>query len=244
MISKEQIKSIRLLRQKKYRDKWGLFIAEGPKVIRELVDSKYIAKDFFCVEEYVDKNIISNVHVVKQEELQSISALTTANQVLGVFQKPEIIYNEDSIQHELILALDDIRDPGNLGTIIRIADWFGINNIICSESTVDVYNPKVIQSTMGSIARVSTHSMELEVALKKFNTIYAAVLEGENIYSTDLSSSGVILIGNESNGISDKLMQYVSKKISIPNFGGNTKLAESLNAAVATAVICSEFRRR
>ena len=176
--------------------------------------------------------------------MEQISALTTPNQVIGIFEIPAIKLNPESLKEELVLALDDIRDPGNLGTIIRIADWFGIKNILCSESCVDLFNPKVVQATMGSISRVNVCFGDLDrvlVKLKAYMPVYGSVLEGKDIYSLELSANGVILIGNESNGVSDSLLKLVSHEISIPNFSSG---ADSLNAAIATAVICSEFRRR
>jgi len=244
MISKAQIKNIRLLHQKKYRDKLGLFIAEGPKVVRELMSSGFRMKEIYCLVEF--NPVPFEFQEVTQEELQRISTLTTANQVLAIVEVPRINLDADSMKKELILALDDIRDPGNMGTIIRIADWFGIHHILCSESSVEIFNPKVIQSTMGSIARVNVYRVDLDKVLKSFDPVYAAVLDGKSIYKEKLSDRGVILIGNESQGISEKLMKYVSTRIAIPNRGGlhSQAQAESLNAAVATAIICSEFRRR
>jgi TrmH family RNA methyltransferase len=248
MISKGQIKNIRFLQQKKYRDEQRLFIAEGPKVVVELLNSKFKTKELFYTEEFKHPGTGIKGIKVSEKELQNISALKTANQVLAVFEIPELKCNTDTLKKELVLALDDIRDPGNMGTIIRIADWFGINHVLCSESCVDVFNPKVVQSTMGSIARVNVCSADLDMVLKELQPVYAAVLNGKNIYSTKLTSKGVILIGNESKGISEKLMKHVSDKISIPNFSSPQEThsagAESLNAAIATAIICSEFRRK
>ncbi len=242
MISKAQIKNIRLLHQKKYRDEEGLFIAEGPKIVGDLLRSRFKVKEVFAVRGFKTERPDVKVHEVSEKEMESISALATPNEVLAVFEIPEsIIPASSSIASELVLALDDIRDPGNMGTIIRIADWFGISNILCSISCVDIYNPKVIQSTMGSIARVNVCCLDLDKTLKEFDTVFAAVLGGDNIYTHKLSNRGVILIGNEANGVSEKLMKRVSHRISIPGF---SKGADSLNAAVATAVICSEFRRR
>ncbi|MBI4930344.1 MAG: RNA methyltransferase [Bacteroidetes bacterium] len=243
MISKSKIKFVRSLHQKKYRDAEGLFIAECPKVVNELLHSNYRAKEIFATNQfkvhpdfYRDK-----VQEISEKELESISALTTPNQVLAVFEIVTQQFTINSVSDKLVLALDDIRDPGNMGTIIRIADWFGINHILCSETCVDIYNPKTVQASMGSMARVCAHYVNLGNTLKNSKPVYAAVLDGKNIYSEKLSSTGVILIGNESKGISENLIKCVSNKISIPNFSSG---ADSLNAAVATAVICSEFRRR
>ena len=244
MIAKAEIKQIKLLHQKKYREEKQLFIAEGPKMVNELVKSKYLVKEVFATKEFKVQSSKFKVREISEKELTQISALTTPNQVLGVFEIPVTKLNIESLKQELVLALDDIRDPGNLGTIIRIADWFGIKNILCSEGCVDLFNPKVVQATMGSIARVTVHYDNPETTLsvlKKSMAIYGAAMDGENIYTQELPSCGIILIGNESKGISENLLQLVSQKISIPNFSSG---AESLNAAIAAAVICSEFRRR
>lgn len=242
MISKAQIKNIRLLHQKKHRDEAGLFIAEGPKVVEELLNSPFRVKDVFATKEFIAPASFKGVKVqeVNEKEMGSISALMAPNQVLAVFEAEEALLDLPALKSELVLALDDIRDPGNLGTIIRIADWFGIRHILCSQNCVDVFNPKVIQATMGSIARVQLNYVDLEDVLFQFDTVYAAVLNGASIYSQRLVPKGVLLIGNESKGISEKLMKRVTRKVSIPRFSNG---AESLNAAVATAVICSEFRR-
>jgi len=172
-----------------------------------------------------------------------MSALSAPNQVLGVFEilQPELKINR--LKEKLVLALDDLRDPGNLGTVIRVADWFGINDILCSHNCVDVYNPKVVQSTMGSLARVAVYYCDLESVLQNLSPVYATVLNGKNVYAEKLSDKGVILIGNESHGISAELLSKVThaQAISIPNFSPK---ADSLNAAIATSIFCSEFRRR
>ena len=245
MVSKSQIKQLLQLQQKKYRDDQKLFIAEGPKIVNELLSSKYKVKEIYATKEFKSSGLHFTINHITEKELEQISALTTPNQVLGVFDMHTDVSSPfiDGTS-SLILALDDIRDPGNLGTIIRISDWFGISKIICSENCVDVYNPKVVQATMGSIARVEVTYVNLLSTLNEFKNqktkIYGAVMKGKNIYSEKLSGNGVILIGNESRGISERFIQFVTDKISIPNFGK----ADSLNAAIATAVICSEFRRR
>ena len=241
MISKAQIKLLRQLNQKKYRDEYGLFIAEGPKVVNELMNSHYKLKEIHALSGYQLSNTKYKVQEVTQKELEQISFLTAPNEVLGVFEIPPSTYRQSSIISQLVLALDDIRDPGNLGTMIRIADWFGIKNILCSETCVDVYNSKVVQGSMGSIARVNIHYVKLENALKEFEPIYGAVMDGKNIYTEKFSSKGVILIGNESRGISEGLLPLITNKISIPRFSDKT---DSLNAAIAAAIICSEFKRR
>ncbi|MEK6616878.1 MAG: RNA methyltransferase [Bacteroidota bacterium] len=252
MISKAQIKQVRLLHQKKYRDEKNLFIAEGQKVVNELLNSKYKVKEIFATKQFQVSGFRFHVEEVSENELAQISALTTPHQVLAVVEslkgeKTKSPFRDvELLADELVIALDDISDPGNFGTIIRIADWFGINHLLCSEACVDVYNPKVVQAAMGSIARVDVHYGNLASLMEDVRgqmadvKIYGAVLNGKNIYSEKLSDNGIILIGNESRGISENLLQYVSNKLSIPNFSTG---ADSLNAAVATAVICSEFRR-
>lgn len=240
MLSRSEIKKIRQLTQKKFRDEQKLFIAEGPKVVRELLNCGFIPKVIYSTETFPG----ISTYKIAAKELEKISLLTTPNKVLGVFEmkKRQTKINPS----ELSLALEDIRDPGNLGTIIRIADWFCIKNIYCSETCVDVYNPKVIQATMGSIARVNVSYVKLSSFLgsaqlqERDFKIFGAVMNGKNIYSEKLPSQGILLIGNESKGISEELLKIVTDKITIPSFGK----AESLNAAVATAIICSEFKRR
>ena len=239
MLSKSLLKETRLLQQKKYRDARGLFVAEGPKMVNELLAAGYKVKNIFGTREFFSPKAYP-VLPVTENELERLSALTAPNKVVGVFEMAFPGYDLSLMMEKLVLALDDIRDPGNLGTIIRIADWFGIGHILCSESSVDLYNPKVVQATMGSIARVNVHYVNLEKALEDFEPVFGAVLNGKNIYKEKLAAKGVILLGNESNGVSDTLTKLVTHKISVPAFGK----AESLNVAAAAAVICSEFRRR
>jgi len=240
MVSKNQIKLITSLVQKKYRKQHGLFIAEGVKVIDELIKSNfelehlYITKPmFFGISEKIKT-------LVTDSELKKISALTTSNDCLAVFKIP----NERKIKTDgLIVALDDVRDPGNLGTIIRLCDWFGIEQLICSEQTVDLYNPKVVQATMGSISRVNVSYVDLNDTLINLELpIFGTFMDGENIYKTKLPSNGVIVLGNEANGISSEIEKIATHKIAIPRFG-NLQLTESLNVATATAIVLSEFKR-
>jgi RNA methyltransferase, TrmH family len=241
MVSKNQIKLITSLAQKKYRKQHQLFFAEGIKVIDELIKSDFVLDQLFHTREMFERISASKKTLITTDELKKISALTTPNDCLAVFkmkiQKP--------IQEEgLILALDDIRDPGNMGTIIRLCDWFGINQIVCSEETVDLYNPKVVQSTMGSIARVSVNYVNLEDYLNTSSSeIFGTFMEGENIYKTKLPSQGIIVLGNEANGISNAIKNKVTQKLSIPRFG-DLQLTESLNVATAAAIVLSEFKRK
>ena len=240
MLSKNQIKLITSLQQKKYRFANQLFFAEGIKVIQEL-----LASNFELVHLYSTKNDFEEVSnfnktVILESELKKITALTTPNSCLAVFK---IAAEKPIIESGLILALDSIRDPGNLGTILRLCDWFGINQIICSNETVDIYNPKVVQATMGSIARVNVNYIDLNAfVFQSKMPVYGTFMDGENIYKSELPQEGIIIMGNEANGISPELEKLVKNKITIPRFGILQK-TESLNVANATAIILSEFRR-
>ena len=240
MVSKNQIKLITGLQQKKYRHEQELFLAEGVKVIRELLQSDF-ELEFLCqTEALFDEVPDSKKYIVTESELKKISALSAANNCLAVFKMPQ---PKPLVSNGLIVALDDIRDPGNMGTIIRLCDWFGIEQLICSTETVDIYNPKVVQATMGSISRVSVHYLNLEKYLSETNLpVFGTFMDGKNIYSETLPKEGIIVMGNEANGISATIEKTASNRLSIPRFG-NLKQAESLNVATATAIILSEFRR-
>ncbi len=288
MLTAKQLKFISSLHQKKFREEYNCFIAEGQKIVGEILDSEYRVQGIYATREWMQNHhheATNNIPVFETlpREMQRISSLTTPSPVLAVVRIPDYAKKDvtdltsnpdppgssDSIKSEpfttsadrsvnpLILALDDIRDPGNLGTIIRIADWFGIGSIMCSHSSVDAYNPKVVQATMGSIARVRIYVTDLEKALLHPHTVvrdipvgpfpvFGAVLEGESIYSTEnIQGHGIIVIGNESHGISVRLEPLIQHRISIPAASPKGRnRAESLNAAVAAAIICSEFRRR
>lgn len=241
MISKNQVKLLKSLQQKKYRKLYHLFIAEGVKVIQELVNSNYELVELFTTRELFPNVEKSKVNLISDNDLKNISALVTPNECLAVFIIPEEVKNDYS--NTLQIALDDIRDPGNMGTIIRLADWFGIQNILCSEATVDVYNPKVIQATMGSIARVNVTYCDLKKELLEAKVpVYGTLLEGKNIYAEALMQPSIIVLGNESNGISEEIQRLITHKITIPRFGTLQK-TESLNVATATAIVLSEFCR-
>lgn len=247
MISKNQIKFVRQLEQKKYRQREGLFVAEGPKVVGDLLRHGWQPKALYATSawEVVDGMTGSGVVQVSDEELQRLSFLQHPQQVLAVFPMPENREMPPLKQGRLYLALDGVQDPGNLGTIIRIADWFGINTIYCSTDTADVWNPKVVQATMGSIARVSLYYTDLPQVLKSAEVpVYGTLLDGEDIYSQSLSSDGIIVMGNEGNGLSAPVRELVDRKLLIPSFNSSPDMAESLNVAIATAITCSEFRRR
>lgn len=255
MLSKNQIKFLNALKQKKFREENQLFIAEGNKIISELLESSIRVKQVYSTEPALSKlkkNKAVEYFCIKETELERISSLTTPNEMLAVCSIPKPSLEITVLKDRLTLLLDTVKDPGNLGTIIRIADWFGIETIICSEESADAFNPKVVQATMGSIARVKIHYTKLKEFLGTNEQrlklpVYGALLEGQNIYTSPLPTSAFIMIGNESKGISDELIPFLTHKITIPSFshfkstGGET---ESLNAAVATAVICAEFRRR
>jgi TrmH family RNA methyltransferase len=240
MVSKNQIKLITSLQQKKFRKQHKLFIAEGVKVIQELIDANYKLNDLFTTQNDFSNLKTGKTHAITQADLKKISALTTPNTCLATFSIPENIKIE---LNGLVLALDSIRDPGNLGTIIRLCDWFGIETLLCSEETVDVYNPKVIQATMGSISRVSIVYCDLENELKGSEIpVFGTFMDGKSIYNESLPHEGIIVMGNEANGISSTIEKIVSERISIPRFG-NLQLTESLNVATATAIILNEFKR-
>ncbi|MEW5676921.1 RNA methyltransferase [Flavobacterium enshiense] len=240
MVSKSQIKLITSLQQKKYRKLHGLFLAEGIKVIQELLRSNFVLHHLYVTDAVFDAVPKQKVSVVTEAELKKISALKTPNNCLALFEIPK---GEEISEAGLIVALDDIRDPGNLGTILRLCDWFGIQNVVCSEETVDIYNPKVVQATMGSITRVNVIYTDLEVFLEKTQLpVYGTFMDGENIYKNNLPDNGVIVMGNEANGISPAIEKLCTQRIAIPRFG-DLKQTESLNVATATAIILSEFRR-
>jgi len=238
LVSKSQIKLITSLQQKKYRNKWGLFVAEGPKVIKELLKANLSLHSLYVTEIDLFKGV--SAEVISEKELSKISFLKNASNSVAVFKIPK---PKNSSEKNTIVALDAIRDPGNLGTIIRLCDWFGVEQLVCSEDTVDCYNPKVIQATMGSISRVKIKYLNLiEYISETKLPVYAGVMNGENIYKQKLPESAIIILGNEANGISDELINLASNKIAIPQFGA-LKKTESLNVATATAVLLSEFKR-
>jgi len=252
VLSKNKIKLIRSLDLKKNRLTSGLFVAEGKKLVFDLLASEIAVSEIFCTKliysELINYKNISEIEVVEKEELAKISFLKTTPEIVAVFKIPESVIDWNEIKSDLTLVLDSIQDPGNLGTIVRLADWFGIRNIICSEESADLYNPKVIQSTMGGFARVKVHYVPLNEFLKQAKQlnipVYGTFLEGENLFKCDLTAYGIIVMGNEGNGISNITKTYISRKIHIPSFPTGTATSESLNVAIATSVICAEFRRR
>ncbi|MDG1037616.1 MAG: RNA methyltransferase [Polaribacter sp.] len=239
-ISKNQVKLLTSLSQKKYRLKNKLFIAEGVKVVDELLKSSFEVETLFCTDDFYIDISDEKVARISEGDLKKISNLKTPNKVLGLFKIPDEKLPKDK---GLIIALDAINDPGNLGTIIRLCDWFGVDELICSKDTVDCYNQKVVQASMGSLTRISIRYLELAEYLSETNLpTFIADMDGENVYKTNLPKDGVLIMGNEANGVSVAIKKLIANKISIPRFG-MTKETESLNVATATAVLLSEFRR-
>lgn len=247
-LSKNKIKYIRSLEQKKSRKEEGVFLAEGPKLIGDLLPY-FHCRLIAATPQWIKDNPnlrADEIIEATPEELSRASLLKTPQHVLALFKQPQHTLNAEAISQKLTIALDDIQDPGNLGTIIRLADWFGIENIICSSNTVDVYNPKAIQATMGAIARVKVHYTHLTDFIKTLGEtpIFGTFLEGENIYNQPLPNHGIIIMGNEGNGISKEIEEWVNHKLYIPNYPQERATSESLNVAIATAVVCAEFRRQ
>ena len=257
MISKAKLKYIHALEQKKYRRQEGVFVAEGPKVVGDLL-AVMPARELFATREWVasQQHLAGTVTEVTDDELRKLSFLQHPQQVLGVFEMPEArvassqsssLHGTTNVENQLALALDGVQDQGNLGTIIRIADWFGIDTIYCSPDTADAYNPKVVQATMGSIARVQIIYMDLAELIDSLPTgtpVYGTLLDGENIYRQPLQPNGLIVMGNEGKGISPDIAQRVSHRLLIPNYPEGRATADSLNVAIATAIACAEFRRQ
>jgi len=252
MLSKNKIKLIHSLAHKKIRTETGLFIAEGNKTVADMLP--YFECELLLTRtcwlatqgDIKTKELI----VAEDGEIEKASLLKNPQDVIAVFHQPALgELTTASLKQEISLALDGIQDPGNLGTIVRIADWFGIERIICSKDTADIYNPKTIQATMGALARIQVYYTELPAFLRQSSRevdfpVYGTFLEGENLYEQSLGSAGIIIMGNEGNGIRETLLPYISKKIRIPSYPAERETSESLNVAVATAVVCAEFRRQ
>ena len=241
-LSKNNIKLITSLQQKKYRQKYKLFVAEGIKVVKELLDSELEVYQIYCTDETLNFNNSSlSVFIITEDELRKISTLKTPNKVLALFKIPE----KKEINHsDFVLALDGVNDPGNLGTIIRLCDWFGVTKLVCSLNTVDCYNPKVVQATMGSLTRVNVVYTDLPDYIENVDVpVYTADMDGTNVYESALPDKAVLVMGNEANGISAEVNAKVSHKLTIPRFG-EIQQTESLNVATATAILLSEFKRR
>ena len=241
MITRAEILDIKSLATKQGREELGAFIAEGEKLVGEIRNSSLRIRRILQT-----KPIFAEGELISEKEMERISQLKSANSVLAVVELPTRKLANVQPNKNLVLALDRVQNPGNLGTIIRLADWFGISDIVCSEDTADCFNPKVVQATMGAILRVRVHYTDLAEWLSshKGTKIYGTFLEGKNIYNAQLDKSGVIVMGNEGQGISAEVAKCVSHKLLIPPYPADRCGSESLNVAVATAVICSEFRRR
>jgi len=249
MISKSKIKLIKSLELKKVRDEAGLFVAEGTKLVLDLIPV-FRCTILAATTEWLHANPslkADEIIEVDTAELNKISGQKSPQGVLAVFARADDAWTPEDIHQKLVLALDDIQDPGNLGTILRVADWFGITDVFCSEHTANSYNPKTVQATMGALARVRVHTVNLVDFLttcKANMPVYGTFMDGENIYSNTLSAHGIIVMGNEGNGISKEIEKLVTSRLLIPNYPIGQATSESLNVGVATALVCAEFRRR
>lgn len=246
-LSKNKLKYIRSLKEKKYRTEYKTFVAEGYKQVTDLLPHMK-CQLLVATSAYLNQtntSLVEEVIEVTDSQLAQASFLQHPQQVLAVFYQPE--YSKDfDISNQLVLALDGIQDPGNLGTIVRLADWYGIHNVFCSYDTADVYNPKVVQATMGALARVKVHYLDLAnfLSSNKEQPIYGTLLDGENMYNQEITSNGIIVMGNEGNGIRPEIERLITHKLFIPNYPPGSSTSESLNVAAATAIVCAEFRRR
>ena len=244
MVTKNQKKLIRSLKQKKNRKNLGIFVAEGIKVIQEFLQTGLELDKLYVLN--AEMSLFNTVDPLKLEgvtttELTQISFLTNPQKALALFKIPNQLdlFKNEGIQ----VALDGVQDPGNLGTIIRLCDWFGIKNLICSNNTVDCYNPKVVQATMGSLTRINVIYTDLEKYIQNSSLpVFGTYMDGNNVYTSELPNMGIVVMGNEANGISDEISKLVSQRITIPRFGEEQK-TESLNVATATAILLSEFKR-
>ncbi|MBK5196392.1 MAG: RNA methyltransferase [Proteiniphilum sp.] len=247
-LSKNRIKYIRSLKEKKFRSEHNTFVAEGVKLVFDLLATcrcQFIAalpEILYAHPEIKAEEIVE----ASESELKKATFLKTAPQVIAVFYRPDNEIEIIDLNDKLSLVLDGVQDPGNVGAIIRIADWFGIEHIICSEDTADIYNPKTVQATMGAIARMKVHYTVIAAFLQNYShlPIYGTFLEGADIYSEPLSGNGFIVMGSEGRGIGSEVMKQINRKLFIPNFPVGRATSESLNVAAATAIVCAEFRRR
>jgi len=252
MISRQKIDFIRGLARKKEREMAGCFVAEGEKLVLDLLRTTLILREVYCTQEGLSSIQPGRMKVeaiqVSEKEMERISAFKNPSSILALFEIPTYQEVEPPSFDGLNLVLDGLQDPGNLGTIIRLADWFGIGQIFCSENCVDNYNPKCIQSTMGAIARVRVHYLDLTKLLKEAVgqniAIYGTYMDGENLYQTELTTQALIIMGSEGKGISSDLNRFLTKKISIPAYPAGSSELESLNVAISAAIVCAEFRRR
>lgn len=242
-MTKAEIQLIRALSDKRVRTEEGLFVAEGEKLIGEVIAARLRVRKIYAVEE-----LFAGAELISPKEMERISHLKTPTKALAVVELPHHDLRRVAPERSLVLVLDEVQNPGNLGTIIRLADWFGIEDIVCSPNSADCFNPKVVQATMGAILRVRVHYTELlpflQSARKRSVPIYGTFLEGEELYHTELTPTGVIVMGNEGRGISREVAELVSHKVLIPPYPADRPTSESLNVAMATGIICAEFRRR
>ncbi|MDO9262066.1 MAG: RNA methyltransferase [Flavobacteriaceae bacterium] len=240
MLSKNNIKLIKSLEHKKFRNQHQLFVVEGLKNVDEFLKSDYQLEKIYTVNTDFNSDFADKIEIITEDELKKISFLKNPNQVLAVFQIPTV---QKTTTQNLIAALDSVNDPGNLGTIIRLCDWFGVKQIICSTDTVDCYNPKVVQATMGSLTRVQLFYTDLADFIATYDgSVFGTFMDGANIYKLHLPKKGMVVMGNEANGISTEIEKLITQKITIPAFR-NQSQTESLNVATATAIVLSEFRR-
>ena len=245
-MTKAEIQFVRSLADKRTRDSEHLFVAEGYKLVDEIRQSELRIRTIYTTRNDVVGN---NVVLIEKREMERISQLNTASDILAVVEQPLYKLTQQSLKAKLTLALDGVQNPGNMGTIIRLSDWFGVENIICSRECADLYNPKVVQATMGALLRVKVHYVDnLSTLLSEARTsgvaIYGTLLDGNNIYQEKLSQEGIIVMGNEGRGLSDECRKTLSHKLFIPPYPANAPTSESLNVAMATGIILSEFRRK
>lgn len=245
-MTKAEIQQLRALKDKRERDRARLFIAEGEKLVEEILDSHFVVRRVLTTDA---KHKGANIELITKQEMERISQLTTPTTMLAVVEQPNNRLSIDKLCHKLVVALDGVQNPGNLGTIIRLADWFGVEEIICSRECADCYNPKVVQATMGAILRVRIHYVDnlsklLHEARDMGMNIYGTLLDGNNIYHEKLDNKGIIVMGNEGRGVSDECRNMLTHKLLIPPFPADCPTSESLNVAMATGIILSEFRRR
>ena len=244
-MTKAEIQLVRSLTDKRARDEHGLFVAEGEKLISEIRSSKLRIRKIYALEGLFAGE---EVEAVSPKEMERLSLLKTPSKAVAVVEIPRHKLHTHELKGQLVLALDEVQNPGNLGTIIRLADWFGITDIVCSPSSADCFNPKVVQATMGAILRVRVHYTDLEQFIREATAqqipCYGTFLEGENLYTTPLSEGGIVIMGNEGRGISEPIQKLVTHKILIPAYPADRPTSESLNVAMATGIVCAEFRRR
>ncbi len=245
---KSEIQMVRSLGEKRTRTEMGLFVAEGEKFIAEALRSSLRVRKLYITEESPLEALCgkaTEVEWISEKEMERITQLKSANNSLALIEIPKYDLTPESLKGELSIMLDGVQNPGNMGTIIRLADWFGIRNIICSPNSADCFNSKVVQATMGAILRVRVHYADLAPILNSTEMpIYGAFLEGDNIYQRELSQEGIIVMGSEGQGVSPEIERVISQRLYIPPYGDASDGSESLNVAIATAIICSEFRRR